>query len=96
MRVEELSARDNQSVQQTLIYSGSVGKKVNISYRKFNEGFARDAFTNDVEYDMEESNVIGYKGARIEVLDYDNRTIKFKVLRHFRDDFSYEIKPKTK
>ncbi|MDG4717798.1 MULTISPECIES: hypothetical protein [Thalassospira] len=96
MRVEELSARDNQSVQQTLIYSGSVGKKINISYREFNDGLARDAFTNDVEYDMGESNIIGYKGARIEVLDYDNRTIKFKVLKHFRDDFSYEIKPKTK
>ena len=96
MKVEELTARDNQSFQQTLIYNGSVGEKINISYREFYNDAARGAFTNDVEYDMAKSNVIGYKGARVEVLDYDNKSIKFKVLKHFRDDFTYEIKPKTK
>ncbi|EHR6401694.1 hypothetical protein WMQ26_23250 [Vibrio diabolicus] len=91
LRVEDRTVTDNQSFQQTLIYNGSVGKKINISYREFSDGSARNAFTNNVEYDMSKSNVINYKGARIEVLGYDNTSIKFKVLNHFRSDFSVNM-----
>ncbi|GAK84671.1 hypothetical protein JCM19238_2239 [Vibrio ponticus] len=91
LKVEERTVTDNQSFQQTLIYNGSVGKKINISYREFSDGSARNAFTNNVEYDMTKSNIINYKGARIEVLGYDNTSIKFKVLNHFRSDFSVNM-----
>lgn len=77
------SVASQDSFQQTLIYNGSVGKKINISYREFKNDMARDAFTNNVEYDMSKSNVIKYKGAKIEVISYDNSTIKFKVLSDF-------------
>ncbi|MGO2234002.1 hypothetical protein B6N13_06935 [Marinomonas sp. UCMA 3892] len=90
-KIEKRTITDSQSFQQTLIYNGSVGKKINISYREFAKGTARDAFTNSVEYDMSKSNIINYKGARIEVLDYDNSSIKFKVLKHFHDDFTAGI-----
>ncbi|MET2896710.1 hypothetical protein ABXV22_00140 [Vibrio rotiferianus] len=92
LKVEDRTITDNQSFQQTLIYNGSVGKKINISYREFSDGSARNAFTNNVEYDMSKSNIINYKGARIEVLGYDNTSIKFKVLNHFRSDFSINHK----
>ncbi|MHA2743226.1 hypothetical protein [Vibrio harveyi] len=62
----------------------SVGKKINISYREFSGGNARQAFTNDVEYDMSKSNTINYKGAEIEVIDYDNSSITYKVKKYFR------------
>ncbi|XAG74626.1 hypothetical protein MRN42_17700 [bacterium 19NY04SH03] len=70
--------------QRTLIYNGSVGKKINISYREFSGGNARQAFTNNVEYDMSKSNTINYKGAEIEVIDYDNSSITYKVKKYFR------------
>ncbi|KKD60112.1 hypothetical protein RN22_12370 [Grimontia sp. AD028] len=89
--VEERTLTGQQSFQQTLIYNGSVGKKINISYREFNDGMARNAFTNNVEYDMNKSNFINYKGARIEVLEFDNTSIKFRVLKHFRNDITVEI-----
>lgn len=91
VKIEERTVTDNQSFQQTLIYNGSVDKKINISYREFIDGTARNAFTNNVEYDMSKSNFINYKGAQIEVLDYDNTSIKFKVLKHFRNDLSVEL-----
>lgn len=76
---------DSQSAfQRTLIYNGSVGKKINISYREFSSGNARQAFTNDVEYDMSKSQVINYKGAEIEVVDFDNSSIRYKVKKYFR------------
>jgi hypothetical protein len=69
--------------QQTLIYSGRVGSKINIAYREFSNSTARPAFNNDVEYDLNESMVIGYKGAEIEVIEATNRYIKYKVIRNF-------------
>lgn len=81
---ERRSRTDEQSFQQTLLYSGRIGNKINISYREFSNDMARPAFNNDVEYDLSVSNVIGYKGASIEVLNADNSSITYRVLRNFR------------
>lgn len=69
--------------QQTLLYSGRIGSKINISYREFSNNTARPAFNNDVEYDLSESMTIGYKGAEIEIVEATNRLIKYKVIRNF-------------
>lgn len=69
--------------QQTLLYSGRVGNKVNISYREFSNNSARPAFNNDVEYDLTESMVIGYRGAEIEIIEATNRMIKYRVVKNF-------------
>ncbi|EGG28363.1 hypothetical protein IMCC3088_318 [Aequoribacter fuscus] len=54
------------------------------TYREFTAtGYARDAFTQDVQYDLEEGTIIGFKGARIEVLDATNRSIRYRVIEHF-------------
>jgi hypothetical protein len=71
------------SFQQTLIYSGKVGSKLKIGYREFSADFARPAFNNDVDYDLSESNVIGYKGARLEIVEATNEYIKYKVIKNF-------------
>lgn len=75
-------ASDN-SFQQTLIYSGKVGNKINVGYREFSSNLARPAFNNDVEYDLNESKTIGYKGALLEVIDANNQSIRYKVLKNF-------------
>lgn len=72
------------SFQQTLIYSGRIGSKVNISYREFSNNTARPAFSNDVEYDLDASKVIGYKGARLEIIDANNSSITFKLISNFK------------
>ncbi len=71
------------ALQQTLIYSGKVGDKINISYREFSNDVARPAFNHDVEYDLSESMTIGYKGAQIEIIEATNELIRYKVLRNF-------------
>jgi len=78
-RVSEHAA----SFYQTLIYSGRIGNKVNISYREFSSNIARPAFNNDVEYDLSASKQIGYKGAQIEVINADNSSITYRVLNSF-------------
>lgn len=75
---------NKNSFQQTLIYNGKVGQKINIGYREFSSDLARPAFNNDVEYDLSESKQIGYKGALIDVLDANNQEIKYKVIKSFK------------
>ncbi|OBY75258.1 hypothetical protein [Acinetobacter gyllenbergii] len=75
-------AADN-SFQQTLIYSGKVGNKINVGYREFSSNLARPAFNNDVEYDLNESKQIGYKGALLEIIEATNQNIKYKVIKNF-------------
>lgn len=71
------------SFQQTLLYSGRIGDKINISYREFSGNIARPAFSNDVEYDLSTSDEIAYRGARIQVIEATNSSITFRVLSHF-------------
>jgi hypothetical protein len=73
------------SFQQTLIYSGKVGNKVNIGYREFSGNMARPAFSNNVEYDLSESSLIGYKGAKLEVIEANNQFVRYRVIDSFKD-----------
>ena len=47
----------------------------------------RPAFTQDIQYDLKESNIIGFKGVRIEIIEATNRHIKYKVLNSFPDSY---------
>lgn len=71
------------SYRRTLIYSGRVGNKLKINYREFNNDMARSAFNTDVEYDLNESDIIGYSGARLQVINATNTQITYKVLKNF-------------
>jgi len=81
-RKKQLSERGN-SFQQTLIYNGRVGDKINVGYREFSNNTARPAFNNDVEYDLSSSNTIGYKGSVIEVMEANNSSVTYKLIRNF-------------
>lgn len=73
------------SFQQTLIYSGKVGNKINIGYREFSGSSARPAFNNNVEYDLSESPIIGYKGAQLDIIEATNQHIKYRVIKNFNN-----------
>ena len=73
----------SDSFQQTLIYSGRVGEKINVSYREFSNNVARPAFNNEVEYDLSNSDMIAYKGAKIRIISATNEFIKYEVLSNF-------------
>jgi hypothetical protein len=80
IKVPNLTA---DAFQQTLIYSGKVGDKINIGYREFSGNMARPAFNNDVEYDLRESKTIGYKGALLDVVEATNQYIRYIVKQNF-------------
>jgi len=75
---------NQMNLDQKFIYNGRTGDTLKFTYREFTaSGYARDAFTQDVQYDLKEGSVIGFKGARLEVLEATNRQITYKVLAYF-------------
>ncbi len=67
------------SFKQELIYNGKSKDTLKITYREFKDNLARSAFTQDLTYDMTESNEIGFRGMIIEVVEATNSFIKFIV-----------------
>ena len=52
---------------------------------EFKDGRIRDAFTREFDADLNDGNVVAYKGAVFEVLDATNASIRYKVIRHFQN-----------
>jgi len=69
--------------QQTLIYTGKEGNIIKATYREYSGSLARPAFTIDVTYDLKESNVIAFRGAKLQIIEATNTSIKYKVLSNF-------------
>ena len=72
--------------RQQLIYNGKIDNDLKFLYREFSNNFARAPFSQEVQYDLNESPIIGFKGARLEVVEATNRKIKYKVLANFPDN----------
>ena len=82
-KITETSYPSPDSFQQTLLYLGKSGSVVRFGYREFYEDYARPAFSNEVSYDLNDSNIIGYKNAKIKIIEATNTFIKYEVLSHF-------------
>jgi hypothetical protein len=46
----------------------------------------RAPFSQEIQYDLADGNIIGFKGVRIEVIEAANTQIKYRVLASFPDN----------
>ena len=69
---------------QELIYNGRIDNFVKFLYRESSGGYMRDAFSQDVQYDLNNSSEIGFKGSRIEIIKATNTELQYRVLSPFR------------
>lgn len=69
--------------KQEFIYNGKVNNYLKFVYREYIDNLARSSFTQELQYDIDDSNTIGFKGLRIEVLNTNNTSITYKVLSTF-------------
>jgi hypothetical protein len=69
--------------RQELIFNGRVNTSLKFMYREFSGSYMRAPFTQEIQYDLSEGNVIGFKGLRLEVLESTNRNITYRVLKMF-------------
>ncbi|OHY89887.1 hypothetical protein BJD16_06040 [Aeromonas sobria] len=84
-KIYDKTIYDSSAFQQTLIYTGKVDNRIRFTYREFSGNTARMPFSTEVEYDLNESNIISYQGATIEVIKANNRSVTYKVMSNFRN-----------
>jgi hypothetical protein len=87
MKVTTATKTDDKrnSYVQELLYNGRIGNRVSFLYREFQNDVARPAFTQEITYDLAEGKEVGFKGARLEIIDANNRYIRYRVLNSFPD-----------
>lgn len=69
--------------KQEFVFNGKVDNNLKFIYREYSENMARPAFTQELQYDLKESNIIGFKGVRLEILKATNTVIEYKILSSF-------------
>ena len=79
----KVTATGKPFFKQELIYNGKSGSNIKFLYREFSNDMMRAPFSQNIQYDLNESNVIGFKGSRIKVIEATNRIIKYVVLKPF-------------
>ena len=73
--------RDELSFRKELVYTGISQTIVSILYREFKDDMARPAFSQDLKYDLSESKIVGYRGARFEIIKATNQGLTYKTLK---------------
>ena len=71
------------SIQRSLVYGGKTGTKIKLGYREIWKNITRPSRDVFVEYDLAESKVVEFKGARIEVIEATNKSIRYRVTQAF-------------
>ena len=71
------------SFQQTLIYLGKNNDILKFNYREFQNNLIRDSFSTEITYDLSESNIIGYKNFKAEIINATNSNLTYKIISGF-------------
>jgi hypothetical protein len=82
IRTKEL-AKEKANFKQEFIYNGRVGDALKFIYREYKNDYARPAFIQDLQYDLTESETIGFRSMRIKIINATNTEIEYKVLNYF-------------
>ena len=68
--------------KKELVYTGVSKNVITVLYREYSEGIARPAFTQELKYDLSEGKIVGFKGARFEVIKATNTGLTYKAISH--------------
>lgn len=77
---------ERPSFRQEFIYNGRSGDTLKFLYREYSTDVLRAPFSQEVQYDIKDGMIIGFKGARIEVLEATNTVLKYRVRMSFPDN----------
>jgi hypothetical protein len=78
-RVSQRASQD--FIRKELLYSGKSANTIKVSYREFRRGFAAPAFSQNLEYDLNESNTVNFQRFTFEVISATNQAITYKVVK---------------
>lgn len=85
IRYGKAAASSNAGFRRHLVYTGKSGSVLHLGYREFIDDLARPAFSQDLNFDLAEGRVVGFKGARFEIISATNMSITYKMTSGFPD-----------
>lgn len=74
---------------QRLIYNGISGNTVKFLYREFTDTMNRSSFEQEVTYDLNLGEIIGFKGSRFIIHSATNTGIEYSIIKPFNEDGVY-------
>lgn len=86
LKIEKTTLIDNKDEDcylQEFLYNGKNGNSLKFAYREYIGNMARPAYFQDLQYDISESKIVGFKGLRIEIIEATNTFIKYKITKQF-------------
>ncbi|MFV2045283.1 MAG: hypothetical protein ACC700_18875 [Anaerolineales bacterium] len=83
MKIGKIVDERKPNFRQELLYNGKVGTAIKLTYREYSNDMIRTAFSQEVQYDLSESKLVGFRGVRIEILEASNMLIRYRVLKSF-------------
>ena len=63
-----------------LIYGGVAKNVIKVLYREYSNNLARPAFSQELQYDLDESKIIVFRNTKIEISEATNNKLTFKVV----------------
>lgn len=76
-------AVSTESIQNALVYGGKDGSKIKLGYREIWMAIQRPSEVQFVEYDLTKSKIVESHGARIEVINATDDSIRYRVIKSF-------------
>jgi hypothetical protein len=69
--------------KQEFIYNGKNGDNVKFLYREYTNNQIRGGFTQNVEYDLKDSKIVGFRNLKFEIIQVDNVEINYSIIHPF-------------
>ncbi len=69
----------DSSFRAQIVYSGIDGNTLHAVYREFVGDFARPAFSQNLQYNLQESSEIAFRSVVIEVVEATNSRLRYRV-----------------
>lgn len=82
-RLVSVNVETRDDFVQEFLYNGRIGNSAKFIYREFAKDTARPAFTQEAQYDLSDSKLIGFKGLQLEIVEASNTMIRYKLIRNF-------------
>lgn len=83
VRPTQIHDQNSPARRQELIYNGRVGDSLKLLYREYSSDPMQPPLSQDLQYDLTTSAIIGFRGVRIEVVEASNTHLTYRVLTSF-------------
>ncbi|MBF0193465.1 MAG: hypothetical protein HQL71_02865 [Magnetococcales bacterium] len=70
--------------KQILVYNGKHENIISIGYLTFYNDNEQTRFNNTIDYDLDKSDIIEYRGAKIKVIEATQQYLKYSVINEFK------------